>query len=492
MRARLLPDRSSAREGLIAFTSFAGGMRVLDYRNYMDGRFVDGTGAFAAINPRTGQPTAWVHEADASLVDRAVDHAHEAFEQEWGRVGESDRSALLLDIAAAIEAHIDALVSAEVADTGQPEARIAEFDIALASAQFRNCAEALESDSSGERGERSSTHYLARRPFGAVGIFPSWRLPILSLASTLAPVLAAGNTAVVKPASDTPGAATLLATVGADVGLPAGVYNVVHGFDSGPAAGRLGRHPRLRGVLHDGRRPQRRSGPSPSPHQAVTVAVVCADVDVAVVAEKVARSIVFNSGQFDESVDRVYVERAVYGELCVRLTAAIERLRAGVDFGPLISRSHHDTVVQALERTACSGLTLLTERDPSVLPGGLRGGFWLRPTLWAAENLAQARSFERVDGPAGVLVPFDDVNDLDRRVFCDTGRVCASVWTGDVDRGHRIARTMGAETVWVNSWFIDHPRVAQHEEHGRRWTDGPAARIARYTHVTRVFSSSPN
>ncbi|KSZ58966.1 hypothetical protein Z045_10170 [Rhodococcus pyridinivorans KG-16] len=467
---------------------------MLEYKNYIGGRFVDGTGAFAAIDPATGQPAAWVHEADVRLADRAVDEAHDIFDRAWGRIDSVERCGILYAVAAAIEDHSDALVAAEVTDTGQPSSHVAEFDIVHAAAQFRACADALATAISHVTPGRRPATYQIRKPLGVVGVFPSWRLPLLSLASGLAPVLAAGNTAVVKPAVDTPGTATLLAGIATEAGLPAGVYNVVHGFDTGAASERLSKHHRVRSILQEeGRRLRHRSA-SGTPERVTCVAIVCADADIAAAAGSIARSIAFKSGQSDASVDRVYIDRSVYDEMCSRLTEILDSQHAGADFGPLISRPHYEAVVHAFDRAAASGSKRITEHDPTDVPRDLRDGFWIRPTLWAADDLPRARAFQRIDGPTAILVPFDDERELNRRAFCGEGRLWTSIWTRAPERGHDLARTIDADTVWVDSWFVDHPYLAEPpgKTHDMYDAGDPATRMNSHTHLTRIFSLPPD
>jgi aminomuconate-semialdehyde/2-hydroxymuconate-6-semialdehyde dehydrogenase len=110
---------------------------VREYKNYINGKFVDGKGAFAAIDPATGRPVAWVHEADAMVVDLAVDSARKSLNASWHTMPIDDRCAVMRSVADEIECRSDDLVDAEVADTGQPETRIRDFDIVTAANHFR-------------------------------------------------------------------------------------------------------------------------------------------------------------------------------------------------------------------------------------------------------------------------------------------------------------------------------------------------------------------
>ena len=203
--------------------------------NYIDGRFVKGVRQFADINPADGTVIAEATEADRTMVDEAVSAARRALQSGWGGSTVPARAALLNKIACGIEARFDEFLQAEVADTGKPVSLASKIDVPRAAANFRSFADIIKT--AGGETFRTETadgvtalNYTERKPVGVVGIITPWNLPLLLLTWKVAPALACGNCVVAKPSEETPATATLLAEVMESSGVPAGVFNVVHGF----------------------------------------------------------------------------------------------------------------------------------------------------------------------------------------------------------------------------------------------------------------------
>src|SRR5690606_4818045 len=147
---------------------------------------------------------------------------------------------LLRRVADRIEERFDEFVAAEMTDTGKPLTQARELDVTRAIVNFRTFADIVaaagqESFLTGLPGRRQALNYAVRKPLGVVAVIVPWNLPLLLLTWKVAPALACGNAIVVKPSEETPSTATLLAEVLAEAGLPAGAYNVVHGFGADSA-----------------------------------------------------------------------------------------------------------------------------------------------------------------------------------------------------------------------------------------------------------------
>lgn len=230
-------------------------------RNFVDGRFVepddpDGRRGFGNVDPATGRVHARVHEAGSGLVDRAVTAARRSLGS-WSRTPVRERTGVLRRAADLIEERFEEFVAAEVADTGKPVAQARELDVARVVANFRSFADVVaaagqESFVTDLPGGHQALNYAVRKPLGVVAVIVPWNLPLLLLTWKVAAALACGNTVVVKPGDQTPGTAALLAQVLADAGLPAGAYNVVHGFGGGSAGQHLTEHPGVDGVTFTG------------------------------------------------------------------------------------------------------------------------------------------------------------------------------------------------------------------------------------------------
>src|SRR5207245_338177 len=230
---------------------------VAERKCYINGQFVGSGRQFAKINPVDGTVVAQVHEADRAMVDAAVRGAKAALKGPWGGMALQARVELLRKIAEGIERRFDDFLQAEVADTGKPVSLASHLDIPRGAANFRVFADIVrtygtESYHLDTPDGKGAVNYAVRKPLGVIGVIAPWNLPLLLLTWKLAPALACGNTIVAKPSEETPSTATLLAEVMHEAGVPAGVYNVVHGFGPDSAGEFITAHPDVNGITFHG------------------------------------------------------------------------------------------------------------------------------------------------------------------------------------------------------------------------------------------------
>ncbi|WP_432143473.1 2-hydroxymuconic semialdehyde dehydrogenase [Streptomyces sp. bgisy084] len=443
-------------------------------RNFVDGRFIDPDGhCFDAIDPATGRVHALVHEADAPLVDRAVTAARKALDT-WSVIAVRERTDVLRRAADLIEARCEEFVAAEVADTGKPVTLARDLDVARAVANFRTFADVVaaagqESFLTDLPGGRHALNYAVRKPLGVVAVIVPWNLPLLLLTWKVAPALACGNTVVVKPSEETPGTATLLAEVLAEAGLPAGAYNVVHGFGGGSAGEFVTTHPGIDGVTFTGSsatgaRVMKTVAPRVHPVSfelgGKNAAVVFEDAALEETLDGLTRSVFANTGQVCLCTERVYVQRSVFADIADGLVERARALRLGSPLeaatttGPLISQTHREKVRAYLDLAEqLDAKTLIGGNTPS-LGAELDGGSWLEPTLWTGLTNADRPVREEIFGPVAALIPFDTEEEAIALANDTEYGLAASVWTRDLRRGHRVAQAMNVGMAWVNTWFL--------------------------------------
>ncbi|MCW5624520.1 MAG: 2-hydroxymuconic semialdehyde dehydrogenase [Burkholderiales bacterium] len=442
--------------------------------HFIDGQFVDSVRQFPKTSPVDGGIVAMVHEAGRAQVDAAVRAGRAALRGAWGRSTVTARAALLHRIADGIERRFDDFLAAEVADTGKPVALARRLDIPRGAANFRIFADILRAapmdshflDTADGRG---ALNYAYRKPLGVVGIISPWNLPLLLLTWKVAPALACGNAVVVKPSEETPSTATLLAEVMRDVGVPPGVFNLVHGFGPDSAGEFITTHPDVDGITFTG---ESATGSAIMKAVAPTVkpvsfelggknpALVFADADFDGAVAGVAQSVFENCGQVCLCTERVYVERPIFDRFVTALKAKAEALQLGLPqevgttMGPLISRGHRDKVLSYFALARAEGATVVTGgRVPSF--GDARDqGAWIEPTIWTGLS-EQARCVkEEVFGPVCHVAPFDTEDEAIALANDTRYGLAAAVWTRDISRGHRVAQAMGCGLAWVNCWFL--------------------------------------
>jgi aminomuconate-semialdehyde/2-hydroxymuconate-6-semialdehyde dehydrogenase len=301
--------------------------------NYINGQFIGSQREFADINPANGTSIAQVAEADQQLVDDAVQAARQASRGKWADLAVRERAAALYRVAEAIEARFESFVQAEVADTGKPLALAASVDVPRAAANFRAFADTiktagLESFETGTPDGSTALNYAVRKPLGVVGIITPWNLPLVLLTWKVAPALACGNTVVVKPSEETPATATLLADAIKEAGIPAGVYNVVHGFGPDSAGEFLTQHPDVNAITFTG---ESRTGAAIMKTVAASVkpvsfelggknaAIIFSDCEFDEAVEGISRAVFLNTGQVCLCTERVYVERGIFDQFVAAL-----------------------------------------------------------------------------------------------------------------------------------------------------------------------------
>ena len=328
------------------------------------GQFVPGAASFDNISPVDGRVLCSVAEADAALVDRAVQAARAALRGPWGRSSTAERCALLRKVADGIERRFGAFVAAEIADTGKTLGQASTLDIPRGAANFRAYADlalarASECYEMATADGRGALNYSLHKPVGVVAVIVPWNLPFLLLTWKVAPALACGNVVVVKPSEETPSSAALLAEVMQEVGVPPGVFNLVHGFGPGSAGEALVSHPDVGAIAFTG---ESATGSAIMKSAADSVkalsfelggknaSLVFADADFEAALAGTLRSVFSNCGQVCLCSERVYVERPLFERFVTALTAGARALKIGgpydgADLGPLISRAHRDKVL---------------------------------------------------------------------------------------------------------------------------------------------------
>ncbi|MFI7005533.1 2-hydroxymuconic semialdehyde dehydrogenase [Streptomyces sp. NPDC050145] len=433
-------------------------------RHYVGGVFDASGDPIPLVDPVNGRSAGEVPSASEELVDRAVGAARDALRGPWATWSPADRAQVLHRIADGIERRFDAFVAAECADTGKPHELAADVDIPRAAANFRNFADLLAG-----RGEQSwhtptpdgrgALNYTVRKPLGVVAVVSPWNLPLLLLTWKVAPALATGNTVVAKPSEMTPSTACLLAEVIAEAGLPAGVFNLVHGGGGGAAGQWLTEHPGVDAVAFTGasatgttimRAAAARLAPISFELGGKNAGVVFADADLEKAVAGTVRSAFTHSGQVCLCTERLYVERPIFEAFAGRLVEESRKLRG---YGPMISAAHRDKVIGHLTRAATDGEVLAGGGVPRF--GDERdGGFFVEPTVLTglAEDHPAVR--EEIFGPVVHLAPFDTEEEVLGRANAGPYGLAATVWTGDLARAHRVAPALDVGIAWVNTWNL--------------------------------------
>lgn len=446
------------------------------FQHFIDGRqTAGGSGrSFEKRRPHDGSLVGLVAEAGRDEVDAAVSAARRALTGPWADMSVEDRSDLMRAVADGITRRFDDFVEAEMADTGQPRSMMAHAFVPRGAANFKAFADvvksvATEAFETATPDGRGAINYSIRKPKGVIGVISPWNAPFLLMTWKVAPALACGNTVVVKPSEETPGTATLLGEVMNDAGVPAGVYNVVHGFGPDSAGQFLTEHPGVDAITFTGE-----TGTGTAIMKAAATglrdvsfemggknsALVFADADLDAVTEGLMRSVFLNCGQVCLGTERVLVERPVFDEVVARLKAGAEGLRPGhpndkaTNFGPMISPEHREKVLSYYARAKADGATIVTGGGVPTLPAELSGGCFVEPTIWTGLPDDSVVVIEEIFGPCCHVRPFDREDEAVRLANDTRYGLATSIWTRDLSRAHRVAARIDVGIAWVNSWFL--------------------------------------
>jgi aminomuconate-semialdehyde/2-hydroxymuconate-6-semialdehyde dehydrogenase len=446
-------------------------MRTIQH--FIDGRYVDAAcgRSFAKTDPATGQVVAQVPDGDGRDVDAAVAAAARAFPR-WSRTPLAERSRLLLAIADRIEAHLEDLALAECVDGGKPLRRARMAEIPRAAANFRFFAAAVQAfHSEAYRTDQQALNYTLRQPRGVAGLLSPWNLPLYLFTWKVAPALATGNTVVAKPSELTPTTAHLLCEICQEVGLPPGVFNVVHGYGHKVGAA-LVAHPGVPTISFTGgttvgaeiaraaaplfkKLTLELGGKNPN--------IVFADGDAEETLATSVRAAFDNQGEICLCGSRVFVEEAVYPSFVERFADAARRLKVGdpldaaVDQGALISPAHLDRVMSYIRLAEEEGGRVLCgggPPEPAMLGERCKGGAFLEPTVVVDLDVGCRVNREEVFGPVVTITPFRTEEEVVRWANAAPFGLSASLWTRDLGRAHRVAERLECGTVWVNCWLL--------------------------------------
>lgn len=418
---------------------------------------------FASIDPYTGQQWAEIALGDATDAARAVAAARRAFDEgPWPRLGYGERGRILHRLADLIEAHADELGMADTRDMGKPISQSRGNDVPRAAANFRffadharlATAEVLPMDS----GHHTYTRF---EPAGVVAAIAPWNFPLMLETWKVAPALAWGNTVVLKPAEDTPVSATILGRLALEAGMPAGVFNVVHGYGPDSAGRALTENPDVDRITFTGESGTGRAIARAAAGNLTPVSlelggkganVVFADADLDVAVEWSIKAIFTNTGQVCLAGSRLYVQRDIYDEFLGRFTQAAQAMVVGdpkdeaTQIGPLASQEHYRKVLGYIDTIESEG--------GSIVTGGLGESGGVLPTIVTGLGQQARCSREEIFGPVAVVIPFDTEAEAIRLANDTRYGLNAMLFTDNVHRAHRVSAALRAGTVWVNCFFI--------------------------------------
>jgi aminomuconate-semialdehyde/2-hydroxymuconate-6-semialdehyde dehydrogenase len=418
--------------------------------------------------PATGQVYGKIPRSQADDVDAAVKAADAAFPA-WSALSIQERSAYLRKISEAIDAKLHLLAEAESRDNGKPIKLAAAVDIPRARDNFSFFATAIlhQEDEFHNMGEKGF-NYTLRQPIGTVACISPWNLPLYLFTWKIAPALASGNCVVAKPSEVTPFTAFLLAQICIEVGLPAGVLNIVHGLgaETGQA---MVEHPQVKAISFTGgtatgariasiAAPQFKKlslelgGKNPN--------IIFADCDIERAINISARAAFANQGQICLCGSRIFIERAIYEDFKKGFLQRVAGLKVGPPqeassrMGALVSKDHLEKVYSYILLAQEEGGKILAGGNKLNLPAPYDKGYYLEPTVIEGLAFDCRTNQEEIFGPVVTLTPFDSEEEVLMMANSTEYGLACTIFTENLNKAHRVAKEVHTGIVWINDWLV--------------------------------------
>jgi len=440
-------------------------MRTYD-KFYINGQWVEpiGKGTSEVINPATGEISATVPYGNTEDVDAAVKAARNAFDS-WSRTSAAERAGFLRKLAAEGDKRNADLTQTIIDELGMPIQNAAGFQVdplAIICESYAEKARIMEES------KKVGNSVIVQEPIGVCAMINPWNYPIWQMIGKVAPAIAAGCTMVVKAASQTPSHLFIFAEMCDAVGLPPGVFNMVHG--SGREIGAaLSSHPDVDLVSFTG---STAAGIQVTNKAAPDVKRVClelggkspfiitedADLDAAV--DFGIKDVMVNTGQTCNALTRMIVHESKYDEAVSLAKSNAEALVVGdptdssVYVGPMSSAGQKQSVLEYIDQAISDGGRLVT--GGTDMPAGLTAGNYVSPTVFADITNDMKIAQEEVFGPVLVMIKYSSIDEAIDIANDTPYGLASAVWAGDKDKATAIARRIRAGQCAINGGDANH------------------------------------
>src|SRR5579863_1286815 len=448
--------------------------RTLSFQTkaFIDGRYVDAaSGAtFDSINPATGKLLARVASGDGEDIDRAVKAARSAFGKGvWSQFHPAKRKKILLRFAELIVKHGDELALLETLDMGKPISDSLKVDIPAVARCLQWYAEAIDKvyDEVAPTGPKALA-LITREPMGVIGAIVPWNYPLLMAAWKIAPILASGNSLVLKPSEKSPLTALKVAALAVDAGVPPGVFNVVPGL--GQTAGKaLALHLDVdciafTGSTATGKQIMQYAGQSNLKRVSLECGgkspnIVLADYpDLDKVATAAAHAIFDNQGEVCSAGSRLLLQENIKDAVLEKVQAMARTMQPG---DPLDAATQMGAIVDEIQMKRVLGyIDAGRNAGANIRLGGRRvredsGGYFIEPTVFEGVKPTMSIAREEIFGPVLSAITFKTVDEALEIANDVIYGLVSAIWTSNVTTAHRVARALRAGTVYINCYDAD-------------------------------------
>ncbi|KAK7049893.1 hypothetical protein VNI00_005323 [Paramarasmius palmivorus] len=430
---------------------------------FIDGKFVDGGDktTIDVINPTNGKVVTKIAEGTAKDVDNAVAAAQKAFDTVWGlNAPGAQRAKLLTKLWQAMEANQQELAALEALDNGKTYGWAMDVDTTFAIETIRYYAGwADKIHGQVQETTQDKLTYTRHEPIGVVGQIIPWNFPLLMFAWKIGPALACGNTIVIKPSEFTPLTAIRMCSLIKDI-FPPGVVNVVTGYGN-TVGNAIASHMHIEKVAFTGstlvgRKVMEAAAKSNLKNVTLELGgkspnIIFNDADLEQAVNWSAHGVFWNHGQACCAGTRIFVQSGIYDKFLEKFTEKAKSIKLGDPFasdsmqGPQVSEIQYDRIMSYIN----SG----KEQGATVHLGGDRfgnEGYFINPTIFTGTKPDMKIVQEEIFGPVGVVIKFEDEEDVIRQANDTMYGLAAAVFSQDINRALKTANRLKAGTAWVN------------------------------------------
>ena len=479
-------------------------LRREPYTMYIDGKFEvsDSGKTFDVVSPVTNKVIAKVYEGGRSDVERAISSARRAFDDgPWSRMSQAERSSLLLRAGQLLKEREDEFIAIEGLNCGKLFASLKYYELPSSTDAFQFAAgkaRCLDGKVVPVDGGGHYLNYVMWQPCGVVAEILPWNGPLMMGCQKVSMILAAGNTVVIKPPTWAPLSLLELASVFHEVGFPEGVVNVVPGPGSS-VGDTLVRSPLVDMVSLTGGTETGKQVFAAAADTVKSIAlelggkspnIVFDDVDVPEVAKWAFFAFTLNSGQVCVAGTRLILHEAIYDGFINELVGLCDQVvpgdgfTPGVNFGPIISRSHYESVWRHIGQGIVEGARLVAGgfryTDPTLASGN-----FIPPTIFADVTPDMSIFQQEIFGPVLCVSKFSTESEAIQLANAVDYGLAGGVFTGDAKRAHRVAEKIRAGQVYVNTYYskgiMESPGI------GWKSSGVGGAGITKYMHPKTVF-----
>jgi aminomuconate-semialdehyde/2-hydroxymuconate-6-semialdehyde dehydrogenase len=440
---------------------------IKDAKLFINGEYKDSISGetFDTIDPSTNQKLASVAKANEQDAKHAIEVARRTFDSGiWSEMPVAERSKILCTMSDLVLQRVDELALVETLDVGKPIKESRGFDIPRAAANLRFFAEMANYINHEHYDQAKYMSYSKYAPAGVTSLIIPWNLPFMQMTWKASAAMAAGNTVVVKPASNTPLSAVMLGEIANEAGLPAGVLNILTG--PGNTVGTImTNHPDVRRISFVGDSTTGKTVMQNAASHLIPVSlelggksanIVFEDADLDEAVAGSIEAIFRNQGEICLAGSRLLVQESIYDIFLEKFVQAAKKIKVGnplhedTDMGALVSKGHLETVDEYVQIGLSEGAKLAIGGKTVA---GLEDGNFYEPTvLYDVDNKSRVAQ-EEIFGPVLVVIPFKTEDDAVLIANDSIYGLAGVVWTNDLRRAHRVASRVNAGLLWINCWY---------------------------------------